>query len=67
MVSIAAKTVMELPSDTPRFPAVVGTRNNRKFTERSGPFLGAWRALYHLRTAMTTERDDDNCLDRAGR
>lgn len=44
MVSIAAKTVMELPSDAPRFPAVVDTGNNHNFAIRQEPFA-RWTGL----------------------
>ena len=36
MVSIAAKRVIELPSDAPRFPAVLDTGNNHNFAIRQG-------------------------------
>jgi hypothetical protein len=44
MVSIAAKTVMELPADAPRFPAVVDTGNNHNFAIRHEQFA-RWTGL----------------------
>jgi hypothetical protein len=44
MVSIAANRVMELPSDAPRFPAVVDTGNNHNFAIRQEQFA-RWTGL----------------------
>jgi hypothetical protein len=44
MVSIAAKTVISLPADAPRFPAVVDTGNNHNFAIRHEQ-LDRWTGL----------------------
>jgi hypothetical protein len=44
MVSIASKRVIELPSDAPRFPAVLDTGNNHNFAIRQEPFA-RWTGL----------------------
>jgi hypothetical protein len=44
MVSIAATRVMELPSDAPRFPAVLDTGNNHNFAIRQEQFA-RWTGL----------------------
>jgi hypothetical protein len=44
MVSIAANRVIELPSDAPRFPAVLDTGNNHNFAIRQEQFA-RWTGL----------------------
>jgi hypothetical protein len=44
MVSIAASRVLELPADSPRFPAVLDTGNNHNFAIRQEPFA-RWTGL----------------------
>jgi hypothetical protein len=44
MVSIVAKTSIELPSDAPRFPAVLDTGNNHNFAIRQEQ-LDRWTGL----------------------